>query len=229
MHCVSHVSWEMFRKRKRSETTSTSQETVSQIETVSTILKDKYHKGILTQASKGTVIFNICVQLSVEDVGRVLRLDFVDPERSLLFCNQFSLVFEVAVDKEPKRARTTSSDEDVVPDWKGLRDFLNHGDFTPPGSKEMKEYIPPSARETMDTILETVQLTLFSAGIRTKSCQYRHKKPYYTIVIRLEPNQVVGALVLGKIRAFGTKAIKSIKLAFDKSSNSINIILKVRL
>lgn len=228
MQYTRHVNWEMFRKRKRSESISTSQETVSQIEKISTILKDKYHKGILTQASKGTVIFNICVQLSAEDVGRVLQLDFVDPGRSLLFCNQYSMVFEVGC-SVGKRPRASTLDEDVVPDWKGLRDFLNHGNFTPPELKEMKEYIAPSAHESLNTILETVQLTLFSAGIRTNSCQYRHKKPYYTIVIKLESNQVIAAPVLGKLRKYGTKAIKSIQLTFDKISNSIKLIFKVRL
>ena len=216
------------------------------IHNVSLILKGKFHRGILTQRARevgldrpgsgsgpttGNVIFNICGQIGAEDIQRVLAQPYVSRADTYFYCNQFSLVFVVGLTTLAGAQRNQQKPNNTeILDYAALREFVSKQHFQPPPVHSCIGFIHPSAYEALNSMLEIVHFVLFTEAVHVADSRYRNKPPYHTATVQLSHNQRLRAGILDKLVNLQLQeaTIKSISIVFDKRSNSMKLIIRVR-
>lgn len=194
------------------------------------LLDGKYRKGVLVNKNEDHVIFNVCTQLKLEDIERVLERSFVVRDETRFYCNQYSLVFEVGLNlngREEVGGKTKSN----ALNWVSLREYAASESFEPPPINSCIGYIPPAVYEALTGLLEIVHFVLFTAKIDFSESLYQTKTPYYNVIVQLASNQTlkVDPLITVKQLCLDTVKIKSIALVFDKGSNAMKLIMRVQV
>lgn len=195
------------------------------------VLKDKYRKPVLSNEGGSALIFNICTRLCIEDVEKVLDRPYVDSTTAKLRCNQYSLSLHLKLDmSRPFLDPGSRHNTQFALDWVALREFAKAKTYEPPAISSCLGVFHATAYEALNSILEIIHFVLFTANVQTVESIYQNKKPFYNVIIRLSVDQVIPATILVKIKSlrFEKGKLKALSLVFDKNTNSMKIIARIK-
>ena len=211
------------------------------IEELCKILSYNFHEGVLFQqvglgenrAYGGKIIFNICSQLTHNDVASVLSKSYVLSKDTILYCNQFALVFQVCVctpQASLLKEDPIDNGNDQV-DYATLHKFLEKRQTDDVQAVKTIGFIPPKVCDAMNSVLEAMKFILFTHNICLQGVEYRNKRPFYLLSLTLEKGQDIQAIVLKEMHALNVVGGKTVSvcIAFNKPSNSLKFIIKVSL
>lgn len=219
------------KRRKVQRMSSTTKQNAKQeaIQSLCHILKDKYRKPVLSNEEADTVIFNLCSQLCIDDVQQVLRSPHVEVYGVKLFCNQYSLTLEVKLDLS--RKVKLKEKPHCALNLAELREFAKAKTYDPPPISSCLGYLHHGAYETLNAIAEVIHFVLFTGKVKTESSIYQNKKPFYNVIVRIAADQVIPANLMLQLKklTFEKGKLKTVSLVFDKTLNSMKVIIRVKL